>query len=252
MTEWEYRPAPDINETMAEHLRKFPRQPYMLIYGIRSAVALLLRWWMRIYHRMRINGREHLPESGSFVLVCNHTSHLDTLSLLCAMPLRRIHRTYPAAAADYFFSSLPRSAVSAILINALPFDRKLKGSESLTVCSKLLANDGNVLIIFPEGTRTTTGELNRFRSGIGRLVAGTDIPVIPCFLDGGIKALPKGKALPRPHQLRLEIGKARSYGDLKPSVESVQRICNDLQQSVATLRRDQAEARLPVDSRQYQ
>lgn len=235
MTEWEYHPPPDIDETMAEHLRNFPRQPYMLVYAIRSVVALLLRGWMRVYHRMRIVGRENLPEAGSFVLVCNHTSHLDTLSMLSSVPLKRIHRTFPAAAADYFFSSLPRSAVSAILINALPFDRKLKGAESLTVCSNLLANQGNVLIIFPEGTRTMTGEMSRFRSGIGRLVVGTDIPVIPCHLDGGLNALPKGKAFPRPYKLQLRIGLPRSYSDLEKSSESVQHICQDLEQSVAAL-----------------
>ena len=235
MTEWEYYPPPDIDETMTEHLSNFPRQPYMLVYAIRSVVALLLRGWMRIYHRMRIVGRENLPEQGSFVLVCNHTSHLDTLSMLCSVPLKQIHRTFPAAAADYFFSSLSRSAVSAILINALPFDRKLKGAESLTVCSELLANDGNVLIIFPEGTRTTNGEMSRFRSGIGRLVVGTEIPVLPCFLDGGLKALPKGKTLPRPYPLRLSIGAAKSYGHLQKSSESVRRICEDLEQSVAAL-----------------
>ena len=235
MTEWEYYPPPDIDETMTEHLSNFPRQPYMLVYAIRSVVALLLLGWMRIYHRMRIVGRENLPEQGSFVLVCNHTSHLDTLSMLCSVPLKQIHRTFPAAAADYFFSSLSRSAVSAILINALPFDRKLKGAESLTVCSELLANDGNVLIIFPEGTRTTDGEMSRFRSGIGRLVVGEDIPVIPCYLDGGLRALPKGKALPRPYPLRLSIGNAKSYGHLEKSSKSVKSICEDLERSVAAL-----------------
>ena len=237
MTEWEYHPAPDIDETMSEHLRNFPRQPYMLMYAIRSLVAVLLRGWMRIYHRMRIDGREHLPESGSFVLVCNHTSHLDTLCLLSSVPLKKIHRTFPAAAADYFFSSLPRSAVSAILINALPFDRKVKGAESLTVCAELLKNEGNVLIIFPEGTRTTSGEMGRFRSGVGRLVVGTKLPVVPCFLDGAMKAWPKGKAFPRPHRLRLRIGTARTYVHLAKTSESVGEICRDLQDSVAELGR---------------
>lgn len=239
MTEWEYHPPPDIDETMSEHLGNFPRQPYMLIYAIRSAAALLLRAWMRIYHRLRVDGQENMPETGSFVLVCNHTSHLDTLSMLCSVPLKRLHQTFPAAAADYFFSSLPRSAVSAILINALPFDRKLKGAESLTVCSELLSNEGNVLIIFPEGTRTTTGELGRFRSGIGRLLAGTDLPVLPCYLDGGLRAWPKGKMIPRPFSLRLRIGAQRSYGHLEKTSESVRLICQELQESVAELgRRD--------------
>jgi len=235
MTEWEYHPPPDIDESMSEHLRNFPRQPYMLMYAIRSVVAMLLRGWMRIYHRLHIDGRENLPDNGSFVLVCNHTSHLDTLCMLCSVPLRQIHRTFPAAAADYFFSSLPRSAVSAILINALPFDRKLKGAESLAVCSELLKNEGNVLILFPEGTRTTSGEMGRFRSGVGRLVVGTDLPVLPCHLEGGLRAWPKGKFFPRPAKLRLKIGPPRAYAHLDKSSSSVKKICHDLQEHVLKL-----------------
>jgi len=235
MNDWEYHPPSDIDETIAEHLRNFPRQPYMLTHALRSMVALLLRGWMRIYHRMRIDGRENLPKSGSYVLVCNHTSHLDTLCMLCSVPLRQIHRTFPAAAADYFFSSLPRSAISAILINALPFDRQLKGAESLAVCGELLKNEGNVLIIFPEGTRTTNGDMGRFRSGIGRLVVGTDLPVLPCYLEGGLKAWPKGKVFPRPYALTLRIAAPRSYAHLDKSSESVRKICHDLKDSVAEL-----------------
>ncbi len=238
MTEWEYHPSPDIDATMTETLRNFPREPRMLSYAVRSVVALILRGWMRIYHRMRIEGREQLPDTGSYILVCNHTSHLDTLCLLCSVPLRKIHRTFPAAAADYFFSSLPRSAVSAILINALPFDRKVNGAESLTVCSELLKNDGNVLVIFPEGTRTTTGSMGRFRSGIGRLVVGTDLPVIPCHLSGGVEAWPKGTLFPRPRRLRLRLGEPQSFGHLDKSSESVQEICRVLEERVAALGSD--------------
>lgn len=235
MQEWEYQPPPDIDESMAETLRNFPREPKMLPYAIRSIASLLLRGWMRIYHRLQVEGRDKLPDSGSFILVCNHTSHLDTLCMMCAVPLAKIHRTFPAAAADYFFSSLPRSAISAVLINALPFNREAKGAESLAVCAKLLENEGNVLIIFPEGTRTTTGEMGRFRSGIGRLVAGTDLAVLPCHLEGGLRAWPKGKLVARPRKLRLRIGEAQTYGDLEKQAESVREICRDLEQRVAAL-----------------
>jgi 1-acyl-sn-glycerol-3-phosphate acyltransferase len=235
MKEWEYHPPPDIDESMAETLRNFPRQPKMLPYAIRSIASLLLRGWMRIYHRLQIDGRENLPKADSFILVCNHTSHLDTLCMMCAVPLAKIHRTFPAAAADYFFSSLPRSAISAVLINALPFDREAKGAESLAVCARLLENDGNVLIIFPEGTRTTTGEMSRFRSGIGRLLAGTDLAVLPCFLEGGLRAWPKGKLLARPRKLHLRIGPAQAYGHLDKSAATVRAICSDLEERVASL-----------------
>lgn len=236
MDEWEYHPPPDIDASLTERLQNFPREQGMLVFCMRSLAALALRSWMRVYHRLRIEGRRHLPASGSFIMVCNHTSHLDTLCLLCSVPLRKIHYTFPAAAADYFFSSLPRSAISVVLINALPFDREVKGAESLTVCSALLKNEGNILVIFPEGTRTQDGEMHRFRSGIGRLVAGTDLPVIPCYLDGGMRAWPKGKAFPRPRRLQLHIGKPRVYSGTDKSRESVVKICEDLQSRVAALR----------------
>jgi 1-acyl-sn-glycerol-3-phosphate acyltransferase len=235
MKEWEYHPPPDIDASMAETLRNFPREPRMLQYALRSIAALMLRGWMRIYHRLQIDGRENLPESGSIIMVCNHTSHLDTLCMLCAVPLRKIHRTFPAAAADYFFSSLPRSALSAIFINALPFDREVKGAESLAVCTKLLENEGNILIIFPEGTRTTTGEMGRFRSGIGRLVAGSKLRVVPCHLKGGFEAWPKGRLFVLPKKLHLRIDAPRTYGHLDKTAESVMQICHDLEERVAAL-----------------
>jgi 1-acyl-sn-glycerol-3-phosphate acyltransferase len=207
----------------------------MWMYALRSVWALAVRAWLRIYHRLRITGREHLPRTGSFVLVCNHTSHLDTLCLLSCLPLRRLHRTFPAAASDYFFSSVPRSFLSAILINALPFDRELNGAESLGVCAELLRGDGNVLILFPEGTRATTGKMGRFRSGIGRLLAGQDLTVVPCHLSGGAEAFPKSAVFPRPRKLRLTIGTPRRYADRSPEAASVKAICEELQDCVARL-----------------
>lgn len=235
MNKWSYHPSPDIGTPIAERLRNFPREPGMLAYAVRSVAALVLRAWMRLYHRLRIDGREHLPASGSYVLVCNHTSHLDTLCLLCAVGLRRIHHCFPAAAADYFFTNLPRSAVSATLINALPFDRESGGGRSLDLCAALLRDEGSVLILFPEGTRTTTGELGRFRSGVGRLAAGADVDVLPCRLEGGLRAWPKGNLLPRPGRLRLRIGPARNYRHLDASPESVRAVCADLQRCVGEL-----------------
>ena len=79
----------------------------------------------------------------------------------------------------------------------------------------MLANGGNILLIFPEGTRTVTGDIGRFRSGIGRLVVGTTLPVVPCHLSGGVKAWPKGAFFPRPRRLRLRIGAPRTYADLR-------------------------------------
>jgi 1-acyl-sn-glycerol-3-phosphate acyltransferase len=240
-SEWEYHPSPDLEEGIAQRLTRFPREPTMLAYGARSAAALALRAWLRTYHRLRIVGRENLPDDGSFVLVGNHSSHLDALVLTASIPLRKLHRTFPAASTDYFFSSLPRSAFAAIFINALPFDRHAGSARSLTVCEQLLARPGNILVIFPEGTRSTTGTLGPFRPGIGRLVAGKPIPVVPAYLHGAARAWPKGRALPRPHSLCLRIGEPREYGGLPQNRDSIRRISSELQEVVAELGRRSKE-----------
>ena len=239
--EWEYHPAPDLDQSLAERLASFPREPTMLAYGLRSAAALVLRAWLGTYHRLRILGREHLPEDGSFIVVGNHASHLDALVLTACIPLRKLHRTFPAAAADYFFSSLPRSALSAIFINALPFERQAGGARSMRVCEQLLDGTGNILVIFPEGTRSTSGELGRFRPGIGRLAAGRPVPIVPAYLRGAARAWPKGRAFPRPRPLSLHLGPPRHYGDTPKDRDAVRHICVDLQEAVAKLGRHSEE-----------
>lgn len=232
---WRYEPAPDLDQPLAERLRQFPREPDLAIYTLRCLAALLLRTWLRLFHRLEIIGRENLPAAGSCVIVANHTSHLDTLCLLAALPLRKLHRAFPAAAQDYFFVSVPRLALAAIVVNALPFGRQKHIRQSLELCRNLLANPGNMLILFPEGTRTTTGALGEFKPGIGSLVAGSDLPVVPCHLAGGFAAWPKGKYFPRPRKLVLRIGAPRRYSGLPDDKDSVRHICADLHQAVAAL-----------------
>lgn len=235
MNSWHYEPAADLDQSLADRLRRFPREPDITIYALRSLAALTVRCWLRAYHRLEIVGREHLPTEGSFVLVANHGSHLDTLCLLAALPLRKLHRAFPAAAQDYFFVSVPRLAVAAVVVNALPFARQTHIRHSLDLCRQLLANPGNILILFPEGTRTTTGTMGEFRPGIGQLVAGTNIPVVPCFLEGAFGAWPKGSYLPRPKKLRLRIGPARTYDALAPGRDSSEHIAADLRGAVIGL-----------------
>ena len=232
---WDYDPAADLERSVAERLQGFPREPHMWVFALRALTALGVRAWLRVYHRFTVVGREHLPQEGSCVLVANHSSHLDAVSLMAALPLARLHRTFPAAAADYFFCNLPRSFFAAVCMNALPFDRQVNGAESLAVCRRLLDGDGNALVLFPEGTRCADGRLGRFRSGIGRLVVGSPTPVVPCYLEGAFAAWPKGRALPRPGRLTLRVGPPRSFEGLANTPEAVQSICAQLRADVAAL-----------------
>lgn len=235
MEPWTYTPAADLNDSLRQRLRRFPREPDMLAHAIRGSAALAMRGWLKAYHRLKIVGKENIPHGRSCILVANHGSHLDALCLLSALPLRQVHRTFPAAAADYFFVSPHRLAVAVLLINALPFERETHVRQSLALCRQLLQTPGNVLIIFPEGTRSSDGEIGAFKPGIGLLAAGQDVPVIPCHLHGARRAMPKGSRFPRPHPIRLTIGHPRSYADVTPTREAVMQICHELREAVVQL-----------------
>jgi len=236
----------DLNDAPLARLARFPREPDILVAGFRTVSAVAIRSALRIYCRFDIVGRENLPSDGpSFLMVANHASHIDAPCLLSALPLSRLNHAYPAAAKDYFFRSPATTALAATVINALPFDRRA-GSvrQSMAVCRELLRRDGNVLIVFPEGTRSTTGRVGPFRRGVGDLVAGTNVPVVPCYLDGAGAAWPKGAVLPRPRRVRLVIGTPRTYNDVEPCKTWARAIGEDLRRAVLAL----APASVPPDS----
>lgn len=235
MHSWQYQTAEDLDQSLVARLKGFPRQPDMLVYGCRLAAAAVIRGWLRAYHRLRIRGRENLPKQGSFVLVANHASHLDALCLLSALPLTKLHRAFPAAAQDYFFVSVPRVALASVVVNALPFNREAHIRQSLALCQQLLETPGNVLILFPEGTRSSTGAIAEFKPGIGLLLAGSQHPVVPCYLSGAGRAWPKGSLVPRPRGVMLTIGAPRTFAHLKRGKEAALSIAAELEQAVVSL-----------------
>jgi 1-acyl-sn-glycerol-3-phosphate acyltransferase len=233
MDSWSYQPTEDFDKGPIERLKSFPRHPDLLIYTLRLFTNLVMRAALKIWHRLEIVGE--LPHEGSFVIVANHSSHLDAAAILSAVPLKKVHRAFPAAAADYFFTNLPALAFSAIVVNAMPFDRKENPRQSLALCRQLLDAPGHILILFPEGTRTVDGSLGRFKPGIGFLIAGTEFPVVPCYLEGAYRAWPKGKWIPRPRKLRLIIGEPLTFRDRTPVKEDAVAIADALREKVTAL-----------------
>ena len=214
-----------------------PRRPVALVHAVRGAAAVVLRAWLRAYHHFDIIGGENLPadDGSSFVMVANHSSHLDALCMLSALPLRRLDRAYPAAAEDYFFVNVHRSAAAALFVNAMPFGRQHHLRQSMDLCRRLLRERGNVLILFPEGTRSADGRLGDFRPGIGSLLAGLDVPVVPCAVLGAHRAMPKGSIFPRPRRVQLIVGTPRCYIDEGAGKESARRITRELHDTVEEL-----------------
>jgi len=236
MEPWQYNPAEDLDRSLRERLQHFPREPSLYMHSLRMMGGAMIRTWLYLYHRIAIHGKANLPRERAFVMVANHCSHLDALCLQAAIGFDKIHRVFPAAAKDYFFSSLTRSAFSATFVNALPFDRKVNSAQSLALCKALLEKPGNILILFPEGTRSKTGEVQSFKTGIARLIVGTAIPVVPCYLAGCHEAFGKGKAWPRPRPISLWIGKPMSFEGMGNSETAIKDICHEIFVQVKALR----------------
>jgi 1-acyl-sn-glycerol-3-phosphate acyltransferase len=253
LTNWHYDTAKDSGLSFLDRLKQCPREPDPLVFAARVAAAVWVRAALRIYNRFEISGREHLPREGSFVLVANHSSHIDAVALLSALPLRSIHRAYPVAARDYFLANELRFALTAVIANVMLFDRDSKGVDGLRLCKRMLDERGNVLVMFPEGTRSIDGCVGMFRRGVGLLLAGSPYPVVPCYLGGTFRALPKGAILPRPARVRLAIGEARTYQKVERTDAGALQISADLRSAVLALSSEPTpQPALPVSQEAYQ
>lgn len=142
-----------------------------------------------------LRGRENLPKAGPAIIVANHNSHLDTLVLLSLMPLRQIDRLRPVAAADYFLKNRYLAWFSLQILNILPLERgnATRGEDPLKESAAAL-DRGEILIVFPEGSRGSAEVMGKFKGGVARLKERyPQVPVIPVFLQGAGKALPRGE-----------------------------------------------------------
>jgi 1-acyl-sn-glycerol-3-phosphate acyltransferase len=193
--------------------------------------ALIVRPFEILFIGLRLRGREHVPATDPFVLVANHTSHLDTVALLSMFSLARLHRIRPVAAADYFERTRLVSFLSHALFNVLTVARTHVGRDNNPLEGMLAAlHAGQSLILFPEGTRGRGGEPGHFLPGVAHLVEkAPDVPVVPAYLLNMGRALPKGSILPVPFFCEVRLGPA-----LYPK-GSRQEILGELERAVAKL-----------------
>jgi long-chain acyl-CoA synthetase len=232
---WQYHPASDFGLSWLQRLRRFPRSPDLTAWGLRTVSAMLLRSYLRTVHRLTVEGEENLRQNESFAFVANHASHLDALCLMAALPWSHVHRAFPAAAADYWFSTAAGTVVAAGMLNALAMERQGNPRRSLAACRSVLEEPGNVLILFPEGRRSPDGRLLPFRAGIGFLLAGTTHLVVPAYLAGTEKALPRGRVVPVPHPIRLRVGAPRRFGHLPAKREGYEQVAAELEAAIRAL-----------------
>ncbi len=171
----------------------------------------LARQWVVMRHVRRfcrpleLAGLEHFSQlSAPAIIIANHTSHFDTAIVLSLLPRHLYGQTAVAAAADRFYTEKLKGAWFSLRYNAFPIARG-GGRAALAYSEWLLQRDWS-LLIFPEGTRSRTGELLPFHPGPAILALKQSVPVLPIYIEGASNILPPATRWSRPAAVRVQVG----------------------------------------------
>jgi 1-acyl-sn-glycerol-3-phosphate acyltransferase len=166
----------------------------------------MARVFANIFWKFRVYGLENIPREGGVLLASNHQSVFDPVLVAMVLP-REMHFM---ARRTLFRNPVFRAII--VSYNAFPIDRDsadVKGVK--TAIARLEA--GNILLVFPEGTRTGDGSVGRMKPGIGMLAERAAVPIVPVLIHGAYEALGKGRLIPRPGMISLVFGKPLAPSD---------------------------------------
>ncbi|MDZ4860988.1 MAG: lysophospholipid acyltransferase family protein [Candidatus Hydrogenedentes bacterium] len=214
MQKWNLKPARDLGMPLNKSLRSLQRENGLIATAFHLAFWTCVKVYLKLWHRLSVRGEHHIPATLPFVLVANHSSHLDALVLASRVPWRHRDQTFPIAAGDVFFDSPMTASFAAMMLNALPMWRKKCGPRDLQELRERLVSEPCAYILFPEGTRSRTGAMTRFRPGLGALVAETAVAVVPCYLEGCFEALRPEWKLPRLKRVTLHVGEPVTFNEV--------------------------------------
>lgn len=200
----------------------------------RRSIVIALRGVLKAYNGLERIDRQKLDIEPPYIVAANHTSHVDTAALYVCFPPHLLSKVHPVAASDTFYKSRISAEITSNLLNAVPFERYGNFERSMGECIQVLQR-GEILVIFPEGTRSVTGRLGPFRSGVSQLAAAAGCPVIPAYISGGDKVLPKKGRVPKPAKLRVRFGDPLQPPSPGADLQEIQEFTRSLEEAVARL-----------------
>jgi 1-acyl-sn-glycerol-3-phosphate acyltransferase len=195
---------------------------------------ILTTWLVKLYFHTDVSGEENIPADGPFVVVSNHASFLDPFFIGYAS----IRRQVGFMAKEELFR-IPLFGSLIRRYDAFPVRRGQHDMSAVRLFHDFL-HQNKPLLIFPEGTRTLTGELQTAKKGVGMLLYGARVPVIPAYVGGTFESWPKGKLFPKSTRTYVHFGKAIELEDLyreKPEKETYRKISEKLMENIAKLRK---------------
>lgn len=149
--------------------------------------------------RIRCEGRHHLPQTGGALILANHQSYLDPVLIGVAADRRLNYLARKTLFRFFLFRWLIES------LDAIPIDREGSGMQGLKETLRRLKQQ-EIVLIFPEGTRTPDGEVHPLKPGFCALAKRAKVPLVPLALEGSYDCWPRGQALPRLATLQVQFG----------------------------------------------
>jgi 1-acyl-sn-glycerol-3-phosphate acyltransferase len=236
MDEWDLRPAGDLGLPPTQRFRSFQRESGLIQTAFHQTWWWLVRGYLSVGHRLKIIGGERIPTQPPFILLANHSSHLDALVLAAPLAWRMRDQIFPIAAGDVFFETPAVAAFAAGMLNALPMWRKKCGPHALQQLRQRLLEEPCAYILFPEGARSRDGNMLPFKPGLGMLVAQTSVPVVPCHLNGTIEAWHPESRWPRVGQrITMRVGSPLDFSAVNNDRKGWEAIARSSRQAVEEL-----------------
>ncbi len=204
-----------------------------LKYWVYYAARFVLWAFLKVWERFKVIGANHVPDDGPCIIASNHVSFLDPPAVGVGVGNRIVH----FLARDTLFAGPIRNWFMHA-VHCVPIDRT-RGDVSALRRALQVLKEGKVLAIFPEGTRSPTGELQPAKGGIGFLIAKAAVPVVPTFFEGTFRAYPKGAKFIRPGRVRVFFGppiRPEEIGALGMGRESYEEIGRLVMSRIAQLR----------------
>lgn len=193
-----------------KHLPLFTRHLDLFSIVIRSVWAFFLKVLIfKFYIRLKVVGdySDLYKKYPRLILISNHASHLDAVSIAASVPTRYWLDLYIAAAKDYFFTNPLFTFFSQHCLGAIPIDRKDRRGEAIRLITTLLTDLPRIwLILFPEGTRSRDGKIHDFKRGVSVFAERTQTPILYLYLEGNGALWPKGAPFARPGKLIIHVG----------------------------------------------
>ncbi|MFQ5929074.1 MAG: AMP-binding protein, partial [Acidobacteriota bacterium] len=211
---------------------------------LRSLSYSGLKALYKTYFDLELDSREHLPCGGPYIIAANHASHLDTGAMISAVSIalgsKEAQRLHILGAKDYFFDTPLKSWFFSTFLNVVPVEREETSLAGLRMVKSILSA-GELVLIFPEGTRSRTGQIQQFKPGLGLIALELDVPIIPAYIGGTHQAMPVGKVFPRPKQVkvifapRITMDVYRSSDQDTPADEIYRQIAADVRGAIMNL-----------------